>query len=179
MFDAGNIVNHFFTVDFLHKVCTDFEPQLKYHIAKKKISHVDAEGQAVSPAKPNGIKMEKFVFDVFQFARKFAVWEVIRKEEFSPLKNADGPAADDTPSTARRSIFELHARYVERAGGSFVDQRDHTLTNGHQKSEVVCEISPLVSYAGEGLAEIVEGKHFESPLLLRSAHEQSGPHLSG
>ncbi|OWA52320.1 UDP-N-acetylhexosamine pyrophosphorylase [Hypsibius exemplaris] len=169
MFNAGNIANHFFTLDFLHHVCNDLEPQLKYHIAKKKIPHLDAAGHPVIPTKPNGIKMEKFVFDVFQFARKFAVWEVIRKDEFAPLKNADD-AADDTPTTARRAIFDLHSRYIEAAGGSFVDQTDRALTNGHAE-HVVCEISPLVSYAGEGLADIVQGKRFESPLSLTAAQE--------
>ena len=168
MFNAGNIANHFFTADFLNRVCTELEPNLKYHIAKKKIPFVDSEGNVVKPAKPNGIKMEKFVFDVFQFARRFAVWEVIRKDEFSPLKNA-ASAAEDTPTTARRSIYDLHRRYIEKAGGSFVDAKDH-LVNGEQ-TDIVCEISPRVSYAGEGLSELVEGKHFESPVVLNSAHE--------
>jgi UDP-N-acetylglucosamine/UDP-N-acetylgalactosamine diphosphorylase len=67
-FSAGNICNHFFTTQFLRRVCRDHVDDLVHHVARKKIAHVNGEGQRVEPEKQNGVKMEKFVFDVFQFA---------------------------------------------------------------------------------------------------------------
>ncbi|KAL8614451.1 hypothetical protein ACOMHN_007787 [Nucella lapillus] len=178
-FRAGNICNHFFTVDFLKHVCNvSQERQLKHHVAKKKIPYVSDDGSTTKPQTPNGIKMEKFVFDVFQFAKNFAVWDVVREEEFSPLKNADG-AAKDTPTTCREDLLVLHHRYADTAGATFV-QADGSpcpdvqrLLNGGDKGSkgtdseemVVCEISPLLSYAGEGL-EAVKGQKLCSPVIL-------------
>ena len=64
---------------------------LPYHVAKKKIPYFnDESAKTVTPSGNNGIKLEKFVFDVFQFSENFVVWECKREEEFSPLKNAEG-----------------------------------------------------------------------------------------
>jgi len=154
----------------------------------KKIPHVDASGQLVKPDTPNGIKLEKFVFDVFQFSERFVVWEVLREDEFSPLKNADG-AEKDTPTTARHALYSLHQRYILAAGGRFVDEVGTEIplipsmlnnnaivleTNNNEiqkscmsyKAPVVVEISPLVSYAGEGLDNSVQNKEFQPPVTL-------------
>ncbi|XP_075228047.1 UDP-N-acetylglucosamine pyrophosphorylase mmy [Lycorma delicatula] len=160
MFSAGNICNHFFTLDFLKKIAYKHEKELKLHVAKKKIPYVDASGNLCIPEKPNGIKMEKFVFDVFSFSENLVVWEVNRDEEFSALKNADG-AEKDTPTTARKDIYSLHEKYIIAAGGNF------------ESTPAVCEISPLLSYAGEGLENIVKTKTFTSPLLLKADDESS------
>ena len=107
------------------------------------------------PPKPNGIKLEKFVFDVFQFSNNFLVWECLREEEFSPLKNADGPGKKDTPTTARQALYDLHKRYLEKAGA---------ILDGGENAQF--EISPLASYAGEGLEQLVKGKTLKSPVLI-------------
>ena len=155
-FRAANIVNHFYTAPFLAAV-RDFEDALAFHIARKKIPHVDlASGAPVRPAAPNGMKLELFVFDVFPHTRRFAVLEVARADEFSPLKNAPGTGADD-PGTSRRDLLAQHRRFLEAAGA--------TLADG-----VEIELSPLVTYAGEGL-EAVKGKTFTRSGMVESVEE--------
>src|SRR5581483_4431606 len=153
-FGAANIANHFYTVDFLNRI-ESFEDELEYHIAKKKIKHTDiTTGEFISPSKPNGMKLELFVFDVFPFTERMAVLEVDRKEEFSPLKNAPGTGVDD-PDTSRRDIINQHIRFVENADGK-VAPADGDLS---------FEISPLVTYAGEGL-EGLKGKTIKTPAVI-------------
>ncbi|KAJ9599479.1 hypothetical protein L9F63_010049 [Diploptera punctata] len=161
-FSAGNICNHFFTTEFLRKIANKFESELKLHVAKKKIPYIDENGDRHRPDKSNGIKMEKFVFDVFPFADRFVIWEVKREEEFSPLKNSDS-AEKENPTTCRNDIFALHRRYIQEAGG-MVD------TNG---TPVICEISPMVSYAGEGLDRLVAQKKFKPPVILKTPQEEN------
>ncbi|XP_068104861.1 UDP-N-acetylhexosamine pyrophosphorylase-like protein 1 [Hyperolius riggenbachi] len=171
-YNAGNICNHFFTVEFLRRVAGTLEPSLGYHVAIKKVPYVDEEGNLVKPSQPNGIKMEKFVFDVFQFAKNFVAFEVIREEEFSPLKNAD-TAEKDTPTTARRSLLWQHYRWAVRGGAKFIDANSHVIEEDARNPEredapAVCEISSLISYAGEGLDLHLKNKELSSPFILES-----------
>lgn len=158
VFNAANIANHFFTTDFLKKI-KEFEGSLEYHIARKKIKHVNSEGVFVSPTSNNGIKLELFIFDVLPFAERFAVLETPRKEEFSPLKNAPGSLDGDSPDTSRADIMAQHVRFVERAGGK--------VAMGPSNTAPVFEISPLVSYDGEGL-EALAGVTIPTPKLISS-----------
>nr|XP_060613212.1 UDP-N-acetylhexosamine pyrophosphorylase-like protein 1 [Anolis sagrei ordinatus] len=169
-YSAGNICNHFFTRDFLRDVAEKYEPQLKPHVAIKKVPFIDGEGNLIKPLKPNGIKLEKFVFDVFQFSKNFVAFEVLREEEFSPLKNAD-TAEKDTPLTARRALLSQHYRWALKAGAMFVDGNGERIPERHSFTEdegppAICEISPLVSYFGEGLEKCLKSKELRSPFLL-------------
>jgi len=137
-FRAANIVNHYYSFAYLDGM-GDKVNALPPHIAKKKIPYFDTEkGQAVTDvAKPNGVKLEQFVFDVFKWLdlSEFACFEVKREDEFSPLKNADAPNAQDCPTTSRKHIKAQGKRWAEVAGA--------TVKNGDDEG---LEVSPLTSY---------------------------------
>lgn len=136
-FRAANIVNHYYSYRFLESI-PQWSHKLPHHVARKKIPYVDTEkGETIKPEKPNGIKLEQFVFDCFPFLSmdKFACMEVKREDEFSPLKNAKGTGEDD-PDTSRKDIFQQGARWVEAAGGVVTSEGEDTGV----------EISPRISY---------------------------------
>jgi UDP-N-acetylglucosamine/UDP-N-acetylgalactosamine diphosphorylase len=65
---AGSIANHVFTRNFLKIACQ--YSAMPFHIAHKRIPYLDpASGKIVHPDLPNGIKLERFIFDVFCLAR--------------------------------------------------------------------------------------------------------------
>eukprot|EP01134_Creolimax_fragrantissima_P002012 CFRG2012T1 len=142
LFDAGNIANHYFTMEFLESVCTEHRENLTHHIALKKIPTI---GDDLAATKLDGMKLELFIFDIFQFSDRLAVYYVNREDEFSPLKNAAG-AADSTAEHCRTDLLTLHSRWIKRAGALLEDDAE-------------VEISPLYSYDGEGLSS-VRGKTF-------------------
>lgn len=153
-FGAGNICNHFYTIDFLK---TEILPQLGsiYHIARKKIPYYDPESKVtVKPTANNGNKLETFIFDVFPLSKSMAVLDVERGEEFAPVKNAPG-SASDSPDTARKYLSELAKKWVQDAGGKLVGDMD-----------AICEVAPLTSYGGEGMEDKVKDKEITCPFSL-------------
>lgn len=152
IFNTGNICTHLYTFDFLKRSCESYHTLAK-HVAHKAIPYYDRkEKRTIMPPKENGFKFEMFVFDVFNLSKKLVAMEVVRDEEFLPLKNKDG-TADSNPTTCRNGISNMHKRFLRKAGATL---------NG----EGLCEISPLVTYAGEGLEELVKGKTLELPLQI-------------
>ena len=135
-FRAANIVNHYYSISFLSQA-PHWATSLPYHIAHKKIPSISlSTGEKQIPTSPNGIKLEQFVFDVFDLVPldKFGVFEVDRKEEFSPLKNGVG-SKEDNPLTSRRDVLWQGRRWVESVGGVVLDDGD---------KNVGVDISPLV-----------------------------------
>jgi UDP-N-acetylglucosamine/UDP-N-acetylgalactosamine diphosphorylase len=171
VFGAGNICNHFYTLDFIRDKILASMADL-YHIAHKKIPYYDKEtGKTVTPTDNNGIKLETFIFDVFPLCETMAVMDVERSEEFAPVKNKPG-SPSDSPDTARAMISDLAKKRVKAAGGVLTGERkrgarteeedDDDKSNGDN----ICEISPLISYSGEGLETLVKGKDISCPFRL-------------
>ena len=111
-FRAGSPAIHLFDLDFLRRV-TQGENRLPFHIARKKVPHVNEDGQSVSPTTENALKFEMFVFDAIPMAERWLLMESPRDEEFAPVKNADGA---DSPRTARQAISNLAGRWLEANG---------------------------------------------------------------
>ena len=153
-FGAGNICNHFYTLDFIVNAVL---PNLgnMYHIARKKIPFYDDKPkETVKPESNNGIKLESFIFDVFPLSKRMAVLDVVREEEFAPVKNAPG-SPTDSADTARSYLSALAKKWVKEAGGILKGEVDS-----------ICELSSLTSYGGEGLEQLVKDKEIECPFSL-------------
>jgi UDP-N-acetylglucosamine/UDP-N-acetylgalactosamine diphosphorylase len=155
-FRAANIVNHYYSFAFLDSI-PQWAHKLPHHVAKKKIPCLDTEsGELLKPTKPNGIKLEQFVFDCFPLLslNEFACLEVDRAEEFSPLKNAKGTGEDDQ-DTSKRDILQQGKRWLEEAG----------VTIESEGKDDGVEVSPLISYGGEGLG-FLRGRSITAPAVV-------------
>ncbi|XP_075240623.1 UDP-N-acetylhexosamine pyrophosphorylase-like isoform X2 [Convolutriloba macropyga] len=187
LYGASNIVNHYLSFQFAKTMCKDEASLLLYHEARKKIPYIDVlSGKLVeNPSSNTGIKREKFVFDVFPYAKKFAMLEVNREDEFAPLKNANA-AGTECPDTSRDAIYTLHSKWVIQNGGAITTSSPTgPVSNGDgcpeaksskslisdldslaEAGALQCEVSPLVSYAGEGLETLCKDQTFSLPVQL-------------
>ncbi len=87
----GSIAVHALQVRWLHDLLEgDYE--LPLHPARKTVPVWTPDG--VAPRE--GVKLERFLFDVFPEAARLEVHEVRREWEFAPVKNAEGVDSADS-----------------------------------------------------------------------------------
>ncbi|TWT39251.1 UTP--glucose-1-phosphate uridylyltransferase [Blastopirellula retiformator] len=139
---AGNIAIHGINVAFLARMAADAE-SLPWHLASKKVPYCTFAGEQVAPESPNGIKFERFIFDLLPHAKNAIVVEISPATTFAPVKNADG-APSDTPSAARAALTAIYAEWLTAAGVSV-------------ESGIPIEISPLYAIDAEELKSKAEG----------------------
>jgi len=108
-YSAGSIALHVIERELVEQL-TGAGLALPWHLARKQVSVLDAQGRA---REVPGVKFESFVFDALRFSETSAVLEVERAAEFSPVKNKSG---EDSPEQARADISRLHARWLAAAG---------------------------------------------------------------
>jgi UDP-N-acetylglucosamine/UDP-N-acetylgalactosamine diphosphorylase len=139
-FIAGSIAVHAISVGFAETIAGT--SSLPYHRADKKIPHVDPDsGQRVDPAKPNGVKLERFVFDALPMCDASIVYETDRIQEFAPIKNATGV---DSVESSRR-IQTLRAAGWLAAHGVTIPR------DSAGEPDCTLEISPMTAMEPEDL----------------------------
>jgi UDP-N-acetylglucosamine/UDP-N-acetylgalactosamine diphosphorylase len=158
---AGSIAVHVMNVAFLERMASSAEA-LPFHVAHKKVRHVDSDGVPVEPQAPNALKFERFIFDLMPSARNAIVVEVDAARHFAPLKNASGQK-QDTPEMVRARMVALHTEWLRRAGADVAEG-------------VAVEISPLFALDADQLAEkirpgtrVTEPTYFHEPRVNNSA----------
>ena len=103
LYGESHILSNLFNITAIERMGAN---PLPYHLAYKKATYMDKDGNIVVPDSPNAYKFEAFLFDAFGEVDEMAVLRVKREEEFAPVKNASGV---DSPETAT----ELYLNYIK------------------------------------------------------------------
>ncbi len=158
-FRAGSPAIHILSREFVERLTAGGTLQLPLHRAHKKVSFVDAAGQAVTPAEPNAYKLEMFIFDALPLARQTLILEAVREENFGPVKNQHGV---DSIDSCRALLSGRALKWLRDAGVPVA-------AAAAAAGEPIVELSPRrfldpedVAAAGAsvGLQEISPGEYY-------------------
>ncbi|TVM03594.1 MAG: UDP-N-acetylglucosamine pyrophosphorylase [Candidatus Brocadia sp. WS118] len=155
-YHAGNIAVHMINISFLERVYQKEEP-LPYHAAIKKVPYLGEDGNVIDPKQNNAIKFESFIFDLLRHVKKSVIMEVLREDEFSPIKNMEG---ENSPATSRQDMINQFGQWLRGSGVSIP-------TDSHGNVIGSIEISPGFALDEEELKNKVDKQlQFNGKLLL-------------
>ena len=86
-YNFGVILNYLFSVAELERILSR---SLPLHVVEKKIPYINEDGILVKPEAPNGYKFENLVLDMIHQMESCLPFEVVREQEFAPIKNRTG-----------------------------------------------------------------------------------------
>ena len=149
-FDFANIAAHVLDVSFIRELVTGgTRAGMPWYLAHKKVPHFDPNtGRLVEPDEPNAYKAEQFIFDSIPLARNPLQYEVERREEFGPVKNAEG---EDSPETARAAMSAKAVRWLAQCGLG--------ISGAGAPAQPLVEISPLFALDVDELKERLRDSH--------------------
>lgn len=146
LYSAANPAIHLFSISFVSELTGSDSISLPFHIAKKKITAmIDGRQSEIS-----GYKFEKFVFDALPLSAKNVILEVLREEEFAPVKNASG---QDSADSAKELMTALNRKWLSAKGIEI------------PASVKEIEISPLTALSPEDLPDEIALADTEKVLL--------------
>ena len=93
LYNFGVTLNYLFRLKRLEDIRSQ---KLPIHIVEKKIPCLDENGKEVKPEAPNGYKFEDLVLDMIHMMDSCLPYEVVRENEFAPVKNKEGADSVDT-----------------------------------------------------------------------------------
>ncbi len=104
-YNYGVILNYLFKTSELSKVTDDKMP---LHVVRKKIPYITESGEPVKPTEPNGFKFEQLVLDMIHQLSTCLPYEVVRENEFAPIKNLTGiDSVDSARELLKKNGVEL------------------------------------------------------------------------
>lgn len=150
---AGSIAVHVFDIDFLIRV-TGQANALPFHVAHKKVPHIDGQGRLVEPAVANAVKFERFIFDLLPLAKHSIVVEVDPSDAFSPVKNA--------PSESSSTVWTAQQAMIQQA------RRALKAINADVPDSIAIEIAPALLADSRLLSQRVSGSlPITKPVFLK------------
>ncbi len=120
----GNTAMHYWSIDFFNSLKGR---ELPFHASKKPLKTKDGD--------VNGVKYEKFIFDLLPLAKVSLGLEIDRSCEFAPLKNKSG---SDSIETIHEISSSLYRTWLEDCGVSVSLEKE-------------IEISPLLALSSKEL----------------------------
>lgn len=183
--DAGLLYRHANTCEFvfsmsaLDDICQ--RNDIKHHWVPLSRPYVDWRRGGIlrspPPSQKASIHLQTFLGDCLPAVPRVGGFLVQRWCEFAPMKALEGR---HSITAAIWTLSTTHQRWILNAGGSgFAGFWDNSVAD--ESLGRLCEVSPLVSYEGEGLGgAFVQGTKLDLPLHLearRGALDSASPRL--
>jgi len=170
---------YFFTLRKLQETCS-LNIQLKYY---RFASYEYCIGENSEKTDKRAVsKIQCHLTDLFP-GTELRLFYAPRYLEFISLLSMVG-SHQNTKYGCLKRLSYVHCNQLREAGGHLHIYNPHFKCHQNirlyeDEYPILCEISPLVSYEGEGLEEYVKGRYFEAPLCIELDRETNQVTFNG